>query len=58
MSIPPHVFGKIQEKWANAVKDLDCKTDETFCITNQKCEEATKILEPVGLQMSGYIFSM
>jgi len=40
MAIPPRVFSSLQEKWNEEVAGgIDCKSDETFCISNKPCKE-------------------
>jgi hypothetical protein len=39
-------------------KPLDCKSDETFCTSDESCADISMILKPVGIQMSGYVFEL
>lgn len=59
LSIPPKVFESLHAEWQQAIPGgLDCKTDETFCLTQKKCDEITPFIKPVGIQMSGQIFEL
>ena len=58
MTIPPKVFEGLHNQWLEQVSDLDCKSDDNFCITNKKCSEISPKLGKVGLQMSGTIFEL
>lgn len=31
LAVPPEQFQGLKQKWAGDVKDLDCKSDQTFC---------------------------
>lgn len=48
LSIPPDVFDKIREEWAQALPELDCKTDKTFCHIQKPCEDVASKVKPVG----------
>lgn len=48
LSIPPDVFEKIRQEWAQAVPELDCKSDKTFCNVAKPCEEVAAKVKPVG----------
>lgn len=58
MSIPPRVFAQIQESWMKVVPDLDCTTDENFCTSKKACDELSKKLKPIGIQMSNFVFEI
>ena len=38
LAVPPEQFAGLKQKWAGDVKDLDCKTDQTFCQSPQTCD--------------------
>jgi hypothetical protein len=58
MSIPPQIFSAIESQWKSAVSDLDCTTDDNFCVSKSPCESLYKKVEPIGIQMSGYVFEI
>jgi len=58
LSIPPDVFEKIRLEWQQALPNLDCSTDKTFCHVKDSCENIAPKLKPVGFQMSDYVFEI
>jgi saccharopepsin len=58
LSIPPDVFEKIRTEWAQALPNLDCTSDKTFCHVKDSCENIAQKLKPVGFQMSDYVFEI
>lgn len=58
MSLPPKVFSGLQQKWQEAVPNLDCKSDENFCTTDKLCKDIIPDLQPVGIQLSGQVFEL
>jgi hypothetical protein len=58
LSIPPDVFEKIRSEWKQALPELDCSSDKTFCHVKENCEDVAPKLKPVGFQMSDYVFEI
>ena len=58
LSIPPDVFDKIRTEWSQALPNLDCTSDKTFCHVKEACEDIAPKLKPVGFQMSDYVFEI
>ena len=59
MTVPPGQFARLLSKWNEDIgKDLDCKTDPTFCTADKSCAELTKVLKPVSFLMSDTIFEL
>jgi hypothetical protein len=58
LSIPPDVFEKIRQEWASSLPNLDCTSDKTFCHVKDSCENVAPKLQPVGFQMSDYVFEI
>jgi len=58
LSIPPDVFDKIRTEWAQALPNLDCTSDKTFCHVKESCEDVAPKVKPVGFQMSDYVFEI
>jgi len=58
LSIPPDVFEKIRSEWAQALPNLDCTSDKTFCHVKESCEDVAPKVKPVGFQMSDYVFEI
>lgn len=48
LSIPPDVFEKIRDEWAQALPNLDCTSDKTFCHVKEACEDVAPKVKPVG----------
>ena len=40
------------------VKDLDCKSDATFCQSARKCSELSKVVGPVSFNIGDTVFEM
>eukprot|EP00356_Strombidium_inclinatum_P011500 CAMPEP_0170482176 /NCGR_PEP_ID=MMETSP0208-20121228/2310_1 /TAXON_ID=197538 /ORGANISM="Strombidium inclinatum, Strain S3" /LENGTH=495 /DNA_ID=CAMNT_0010754983 /DNA_START=166 /DNA_END=1652 /DNA_ORIENTATION=+ len=58
LSIPPEVFDKIRTEWGQALPNLDCTSDKTFCHVKDSCENVAPKLKPLGFQMSDYVFEI
>lgn len=53
IAVPGALFKSLEGKWKETVKDLDCKSDASFCQTQSKCEEIQKQISPVGFLIAG-----
>lgn len=42
LAVPPDQFSGLKQKWARDAKDLDCKSDQTFCQSPQSCDALAK----------------
>lgn len=58
LSIPPDVFEKLRTEWSQALPNLDCTSDKTFCHVKDSCENIASKVKPVGFQMSDYVFEI
>lgn len=47
LSVPPAVFDKLKEHWANDVETLDCNPKRTFCLAKESCYSVLKKIKPV-----------
>lgn len=59
MSLPPRIFGPLQDQWNEAVPGgIDCKSDPSFCTTDKPCQLVAPLLKPVGFVLSGQTFTL
>ena len=48
LAVPPEQYHVLQDQWRTDLKDLDCKSDATFCQSLKSCTEVAKLVKPVG----------
>lgn len=58
LSVPPDIFDSLAQKWMQDVPNVRCPENITFCVVNSSCESIVDRLQPVGFQMSDYIFEI
>lgn len=58
LAVPPEEYATLQDQWRADLKDLDCKTDETFCQVHKSCVDIAKKLKPVGFQIGDTVFEL
>lgn len=58
LSVPPDIFEGLSKKWQEDLPNLVCQDNLTFCHIAESCEAIVDRLQPVGFQMSDYIFEI
>jgi hypothetical protein len=56
IALPSIPFKKLMKNWTKLTKDIKCGEIDVFCHANMSCDKLQKKLEPIGFQLSDYIF--
>ena len=58
LSVPPKVFDQMSAKWRETIPNLVCKPSKTFCFVEEPCESVVQKIQPIGFQLSDYVFEL
>lgn len=58
IEIPEGTYKQLKELWKKDVPDLDCVIDDNFCQVMTPCNEISKKVKPISLQISGSVFEL
>jgi hypothetical protein len=58
IAVPPEEYTSLVDQWKEQVKDLDCKSDITFCQSRESCQKLSSKLSSVSFNIENTIFEL